>query len=245
MMPEHSRISVSTDMHRIDLSPVYVLHTRPYSNTSLIVDFFSQHFGRISAVARSARGPKSRYKGQLQLFTPMLASWSGHHELKMLGNIELNGLPIQLNQKSLFSGFYVNELLTRLLHRDDPHPHLFDQYHATLCSLEKSSDIAPILRVFEKKLLEELGYGLSFVFEAKTQTRLSPDCYYRYEHHQGFFQCDSRENMAFFGSDLISIAEEKWDTDTVLLTAKRLMRLALTHLLGNKPLNSREFFNHS
>jgi len=230
-------------MHRIDLTPVYVLHTRPYSNTSLIVEFFSQHYGRISAVARSARGPQSRYKGQLQLFTPMLASWSGHHELKMLGNIELNGLPHQLNQKPLFCGFYLNELLIRLLHRDDPHLNLFDYYAKSLCSLERNENISLILRLFEKKLLEELGYGLSLTQEAKTRLPIVAENFYRYEHHQGFLLCDSKAHSVFSGGDLIAIAQEKFDTDAILQIAKRLMRLALTHLLGNKPLNSREFFS--
>ncbi|OGT45574.1 MAG: DNA repair protein RecO [Gammaproteobacteria bacterium RIFCSPHIGHO2_12_FULL_38_11] len=230
-------------MHRIDLTPVYVLHTRPYSNTSLIVEFFSQHHGRISAVARSARGPQSRYKGQLQLFTPMLTSWSGHHELKTLGNIELSGLPHQLNQKYLFCGFYLNELIIRLLHKDDPHPGLFDRYSKSLCSLEKNEDIPPILRLFEKKLLEELGYALSLTQEAKTRLPIVADNFYRYEHHQGFLRCDEKDHFAFSGNDLLSIAQEKFDTDLTLQATKRLMRLALTHLLGSNPLNSRKFFS--
>ena len=229
-------------MHRIDLTPVYVLHTRPYSNTSLIVEFLSKDYGRVSAIARSARGPQSRYRGQLQLFTPMLASFSGRHELKMLGNVELSGLPLQLNQKPLFCGFYLNELLMRLLHRDDPHPNLFDHYHYSLCRLEKNENIAPILRLFEKKLLQELGYGFSFTHEARTHLPIVAENFYRYEHHQGFLNAPIEEHTVFSGIDLIAIAADKLDSEEILHTAKRLMRLALTHLLGNKPLSSRDLF---
>lgn len=231
-------------MHRIDLTPVYVLHTRPFRNTSLLVELFSEIRGRISVVARSARGPKSRYQGQLQLFTPMLASWSGHHELKMLGNMELNGMPLQLNNKPLFCGFYFNELLMRLLHKEDPHPKLFAFYHDALCRLERGDLITQVLRTFEKKLLEDLGYGLPLTREAKTQAVIQRDVYYRFVPNQGFFPCDSASNSHtyFLGADLMAIAAEQFDTESVAFSAKRLMRLALSGLLGNKPLNSRELF---
>lgn len=249
-------------MHRIDLTPIYVLHTRPYSNTSLIVEFFSKTYGRISAVARSARGPQSRYKGQCQLFTPMLAAWSGHHELKMLGNIELNGMPLQLNQKPLFCGFYFNELLMRLLHKEDPHPALFDIYHESLCRLEgsvsgsvsvsdqcekkmdNSNNLAAILRRFEKKLLAELGYDLPLIYEAKSHVPINPTARYRYEPQHGFVLTDDIYDnaMIFLGADLIAIAAEKFDDTSVALSAKKLMRSALQFLLGNKPINSRVLF---
>lgn len=239
-------------MHRIDLTPVYVLHTRPFRSTSLIVELFSKNYGRVAVVARSARGPQSRYHGQLQLFTPMLASWSGLHELKMLGTIELNGMPLQLNQNPLFCGFYFNELLMRLLHKEDPHPALFDLYHDCLCQLEKNvsgsgsgkKNIAVTLRRFEKKLLDDLGYGLPLTFDAKTREKIQANAYYQFIPNQGFFLCDSMQDSQtyFLGADLINIATEKFDAEPVLIAAKKLMRYSLAFLLGNKPLNSRELF---
>lgn len=231
-------------MHRIDLTPVYVLHTRPFRNTSLLVELFSKMHGRISVVARSARGPKSRYQGQLQLFTPILASWSGLHELKTLGHIELNGMPLQLNDKPLFCGFYINELLMRLLHKEDSHPQLFELYHDTLYRLERGELISKVLRTFEKKLLEDLGYGLPLTREAKTHALIQRDIYYQFVPNQGFYSCDfpAEGQNYFLGADLIAIAEEKFDTESVGFSAKKLMRLALSGLLGNKPLNSRELF---
>lgn len=231
-------------MHRIDFTPAYVLHTRPFRNTSLIVDFFSQVYGRVSAVARSARGPKSRYQGQLQLFTPLLISWSGRHELKTLGAIELTGMPLQLNQKPLFCGFYCNELLMRLLHKEDPHADLFGAYHDCLHQLENGSDnqLSIILRLFEKKLLASLGYGLSLTHESKTRTPIQPDGYYHFVPQQGFLIATDNTTTAFLGRELLLIAEEKLGNDAVMQSAKRLMRLALSGLLGDKPLHSREFF---
>ena len=229
---------------RLTLQPVFVLHSRPYSNTSLIVELFSKVYGRIAVVAKSARGPSSRFRGQLQLFTPILASWLGAHELKTLTQIELNGMPLQLNQKPLFCGFYLNELLMRLLYKEDPHPKLFDYYHDALNRLEKNNLIPATLRLFEKKLLDELGYGLPFTVEAKTRTKIQADLFYRFEHHHGFFLCSPSEpaHTLFLGNDLLAIAEEKFDTDSILQSAKRLFRSSLIYLLGNKPLNSRGLF---
>ena len=230
-------------MHRIDLTSVYVLHTRPFNNTSLIVELFSKNHGRISVVARSARGPQSRYQGKLQLFTPMLAAWSGRHELKYLGNIELHAMPIQLNQKPLFCGFYLNELLMRLLHKEDSHPLLFEHYHHALSCLGKKDDLSVVLRLFEKKLLDELGYALPLTYEAKTQLKIHAENYYRFEQNQGFFQCDATDDSnVFFGKDLLFIAAEQFENERTCLAAKRLMRMALQSILGSRPLNSRELF---
>src|ERR1700722_10385018 len=107
-------------MHRVNLEPCFVLHSRPYRNTSLIVELLTKHYGRIAAIARSARGPKSRFKGCLQSFVPLLISWSGRGELMYVSAVELQAMPYQLNGKALMSGFYLNELLVRLLlHQDD------------------------------------------------------------------------------------------------------------------------------
>lgn len=232
-------------MHRIDLTPVYVLHTRPFRNTSLLVELFSQVHGRIAVVARSARGPKSRYQGQLQLFTPIVASWFGQHELKTLTNIELNGMPLQLNQNPLFCAFYLNELLVRLLQKEDPHPNIFDLYHDSLCRLEKGDFIPVVLRLFEKKLLDDLGYGLPLTHEAKTNAIIDDAVNYHFVPHHGFFRCADNfvdEKMLFKGAHLRAIAAEKFEDESVLTVAKRLMRIALTALLGNAPLHSRLLF---
>lgn len=231
-------------MTNVELTKAFVLHTRPFRNTSLIVELFTKSHGRIAVVARSARGPKSRYQGQLQLFTPMLVSWFGQHELKTLTAAELNGMPLQLNQNPLFCGFYLNELLMRLLHKEDPHSRLFDLYHDTLCRLENNEAIPLVLRFFEKKLLDDLGYGLPLTWVAKSNAPIRDDQYYQFVPQQGFYLCE--ENAAnqaiFLGAELRAIAEDKLQEMNVLNAAKRLMRMALASVLGEKPLNSRLLF---
>lgn len=226
-------------MQRIDLTPVYVLHTRPFRNASLIAELFSETYGRISVVARSARGQKSRYQGQLQLFTPILASWFGHHELKTLAHIELQEMPHQLQHSALFSGFYLNELLVRALHKEDAHSALFAHYRQSLQRLENHHPIESILRLFEKKLLEELGFGLPLHYEAQKHVPLSADAFYDFIPSQGF--CVASQGL-FSGRDLLAIASENFKEISTLQTAKRLMRVALRPILGEKPLNSRELF---
>ena len=238
-------------MSHIVLTPTYILHTRPFRNTSLLIDFFSQRYGRISAIARSARGMTSRYQGKLQLFTPMLVSWFGQHELKSLGEIELSGMPLHLNHQPLFCAFYLNELLMRVLHREDPYPLLFQHYHDALKQLEKGNFITATLRLFEKRLLTVLGYG--FPFE-----KINSNDYYHFNNDRGFLKCASMTGRSshevrnscqsklrdtiFFGADLMSIAAENFHSETVLQSAKRLMRLALAPLLNDKPIHSRGFF---
>lgn len=220
---------------RVLLEPVFVLHHRPYQNSSLIVDFFSRQHGRVSAVARSARGPQSRYKGYLQLFTPLLASWSGRHELMNLNHLELQGLPHDLSGQSLLCAFYLNELLLRLLARDDPYPGIFADYQATLQSLERQENLAITLRRFEKRLLGHLGYGLDFQVNAEQNYRFLPE--------QGFLRCQRSDEVGesiFSGSSLLALQTETWENSADLAAAKRLMRLVLRLHLGNKPLKSRE-----
>lgn len=229
---------------RVFLEPVFVLHYRAYQNNSLIVDFFSRQHGRFSAVARSARGPKSRYKGYCQLFTPLLASWSGRHELMNLNHLELRGLPCQLSGQALLCAFYLNELLLRLLARDDPYPEIFADYQTALqglemtCqadSLQRELAVEVILRRFEKRLLDHLGYGLNFQVRAHE--------YYRWVPDQGFLHCGHSADLGesvFSGRSLLALQTEEWENPEDLAAAKRLMRLALRQHLGARPLKSRE-----
>lgn len=234
-------------MQRVDLTPVYVLHTRPFRNTSLIVDLFSEQYGRVTVVAKSARGPKSRYQGKLQPFTFMLASWLGSRELKSLGHIELNDAPLFLDDQALFCGFYLNELLIKLLEKEDPLPQLFSVYHKTLLALSENDKVEVALRLFEKRLLEILGYGIPFKEEARTGQLIQPSCYYRFVLEQGFCLIDHanvREDdpLVFQGAHLISIAQGAFADAASLLSAKRLFRAVLTSMLSHRSLNSRALF---
>jgi DNA repair protein RecO (recombination protein O) len=224
---------------RVLLEPVFVLHYRPYQNSSLILDCFSPQFGRVGVLARSARGPKSRFQGFLQSFAPLLASWSGRRELMSLNALELAGSPFQLTGQALFCGFYLNELLLRLLPKEDPYPQVFVDYQSALKDLEqKSENISVILRRFEKRLLHNLGYGLNL--EVQSQA------YYRWLPSDGLSRCEQNNHLdrnIFSGRSLLALQQEQWDNPEDLLAAKHLMRLVLKTHLGDKPLKSRELFS--
>lgn len=228
-------------MQRIELESAFVLHQRPYQNTSLLLELFSKEHGIIGAVARSARGPKSRFKGRLQLFTPLLASWYGRYELKTLTQAEWPRPPFMLENEALLCGFYLNELLMKLLHRDDPHPQIFSRYQETLEKLQSTSTMTPILRAFEKSLLLEIGYGLPLQYEAATHEPIVATEKYQYVPAQGFFRCDEERGMDIFsGECLMAVDQEDWCNVNILKDSKRLMRMAIAHLLGNKVIKSRE-----
>lgn len=228
---------------RVNLEPAFVLHRRPYRNTSLLVELFTRSHGRVAVVARSARGMKSRYKGVLQPFSPLLVAWLGRNELKTLGNIELCGASYALEGNALACGFYLNELLLRLLEREDPHPYLFELYQTSLAELQHLDQIEKTLRIFEKKLLQELGYGLPLNHEAESGNPIDPAANYQYIPEQGFIRrLASESNSLFSGLSLIALQDEALEDESTLKEIKLLMRVALTHHLGSKPLKSRDLF---
>ena len=227
---------------RVSLEPAFVLHTRPYSNTSLVVELFSQTHGRIPVLARSARGPKSRFAGRIQLFSPMLVSWAGKGELKSLSQLELNGMPYSIAGQALMCCFYLNEVLLRLLQREDPYPQLFLIYQSTLQQLADGADVLVTLRLFEKRLLERLGYGLALQNDAQSGAPIADNCFYQYLPQRGFVQieADLEGGSIFSGRSILALAAEKLQDGDVLRDAKRLLRMVLALHLGSKPLKSRE-----
>lgn len=227
------------------LQAAYILHTRPYRDTSLLIDAFTASQGRINLIAKGARGVrgrKSRFRGTLQAFVPLLLSWRGNTDLMNLINAEPNPIPLpHLTGKLLVCGLYLNELLIRLLYRYDPYPHLFQAYQTTLCSLSDNPAVA--LRLFEKKLLAELGYALYLNKDSLTNQTLLPYQSYQFIPSQGLVICLNKslpKQSIFSGASLLAMHHETWDTSTHLLDAKRLFRLALNYLLEGKTIRSRE-----
>lgn len=227
------------------LQAAYILHTRPYRDTSLLIDAFTESHGRISLIARGARGirgKKSRFRGILQAFIPLLLSWHGKTDLMNLLYAEPDNVHLShLTGKLLVCGLYLNELLIRLLYRYDPHPQLFQAYQITLSTLPNNPNIA--LRLFEKKLLAELGYALYLHQESLTQQALLPDQSYQFIPSQGLVVCFNKsiqKQLIFSGRSLLAMHHEQWDTPAHLLDAKRLFRLALNYLLEGKTIRSRE-----
>ena len=229
---------------RIQLQSAYVLHTRPYRDTSLLVEIFSHDFGRVGLVARGVRTNKSRYASLLQAFTPLLISWSGQGELPTLSGVEAAGVAPQIKGDLLLSGFYLNELLMRLLQRGDAHPQLFETYITSLASLAEQQEQEPILRQFEHRLLQEIGYGLILDHDVMSGESIEPEARYQYLPDRGPVSATEQDEDGIIvgGQTLLAIAQDDYSQSQVRQEAKRLMRAALAVHLGDRPLKSRELF---
>lgn len=233
--------------HKLSLEPSYILHSRPYRDNSLLVDIFSREHGRIGAVAKGAKQAKSKFNGLLQPFSLLLLSWSGKGELMTLTDAELQQAALKLKGQQLISGFYVNELLTRLLQRHDPHQTLFDVYHETLCMLEKGEHEELVLRRFETQLLQEIGYGLILDHDVETGEVIQSEASYCYHLERGPVKTSGSSNLqgiVISGQTLLAIRDETLEDVTHLKQAKQLMRAIIAHQLGDKPLRSRELAMH-
>ncbi len=230
-------------MHTL-LEPGFILHHRPYRETSVLLDVFSEKHGRISLIARGVRTSRSRQRPLLQLFIPLLLSWFGRGELLMMKDVDNHGAAITLRGDCLLSGLYLNELLMRVLQKNDPHPLLFAMYHQTLLELQGPTLHQKVLRLFEKKCLEELGYGLSFCDHMNGEA-LRPDQLYYFFPEKGFVAQDAlmkNKNSAFQGKSLLAFHEGRLDDEVSCRDAKRLMRLAISALLGLQSFHSRQLF---
>lgn len=207
---------------RIDLEPAYLLAQRPYRETSELVEAFSREHGRIGLIARSVRGPKSKLRGVLAPFQPLLLSWTEAGELGTVAGAEAAGAAIAFHGERIFHGWYVNELLLKLLHRHDPHPELHDDYAATLARLAGDElEAEAALRVFEKRLLEHLGYGLPLDAEFEAGR------WYQLDAAPGFIETREAEPGACSGASLIALRDEQLVGRRALADARRLLRRAL------------------
>lgn len=226
---------------RINLQPAFILHQRAYRETSVLLDVLTIEYGRISLIARGVRSRRSLLRALLQPFIPLFVSFQGKTELMQLISAEPNGAAFRLQGHCLLSGFYLNELVCRLLQKGDPHPRLFDVYRCTLMALQGDMLNQSVLRLFEKKLLDELGYGVSLNIDFVTGNAILLDKYYQYYPEQGFTQSEQHTG-AFLGKHLIAFEQEELFNNDVLRAAKRLMRIVLGSILGELPLHSRKLF---
>ncbi len=214
---------------RVSLQPAWLLVSRPYGDSSLLLEAFTQDHGRVGLVAKGARNPKSRQRGVLQVFAPLLLSWIGRSDLATLTAAEAQGPPLFLAGERVFYGWYINELLSHLLHRHDPHAPLFALYAALMPALAASeAEALAALRLFEKHLLAEVGYGLQL------PSWLQPDARYRYDWDQG----PQPDLNGYAGSSLIALRDGRFETPTELSDARRLLQAALRRQLGGRELET-------
>jgi DNA repair protein RecO (recombination protein O) len=232
-----------SSISRQDNQPVYVLHTYPFKETSLVVELFTRDFGRVSAVAKGARRPRSAMRGMLQSFQPLLGAWSGKLELKTLHSLEWYAGLLMLQGEALMCGFYLNELLLRLLPREDAHEALFDEYTQTLkLLLLAPDDSANILRRFELLLLQSLGYAVPLTHNIRDEA-VTAEAQYYYLPEVGPVSSkhDYQENgVQLSGKTLLDMAQDDYADLQTQQQSKQLMRLLLAHYLGDKPLHTRQ-----
>ncbi|MBE3654453.1 DNA repair protein RecO [Vibrio navarrensis] len=224
------------------LQRCFILHRRPYSESSLILDVFSEEYGRLAILSKGARSKRSNLKGALQPFTPLLLKWSGKGSMKTLRQAEPISLGLPLSGITLYSAMYVNELLGRVLAAEVAMPGLFHDYLFALTELAQNDNPEPALRRFELALLSAMGYGVDFLHCAGSGEPVDPDMTYRYREQKGFIASVRMDNLTFYGNELIAISERRFVTREQLKAAKRFTRMALKPYLGGKPLKSRELF---
>lgn len=234
------------ERQRVDGEPAFLLHAHPYSETSLLIEVFTGNHGRLALVAKGARRPRSALRGTLIGFQPLTIGWFGGGEVKTLAKAEwAGGLPLPQGS-SLMVGYYLNELLLKLLPRDDAHPMVFGVYRETLAVLatRPAEQAGPALRRFEKTLLKELGYGLSLTHEAGGGAPIAPQGRYDYVLDRGAVPSAGSEGCGqeVLGQTLLDMAADRYIDPRTAVESRNLMRRLFNHYLSGQTLQSRRIF---
>ncbi|MBN1378088.1 MAG: DNA repair protein RecO [Gammaproteobacteria bacterium] len=224
---------------RVELQPAYIIHRRPYRNTSWLLEVLTREYGLIALVAKGARRPGNAWRFLLEPFNSLLISFSGRNELMTLTSVEPGEYRTQFVGDKIYAGMYMNELLLRLLHRNDPHEELFSTYMIALNELDSAADsIEPPLRRFELCLLREVGYGIQL------DHALDANVTYFYDVEKGPIEVSGPTNQQplIHGRCLLALAQNDFSNAELFVEMKYLLRHVLNHYLSGKPLKSRELF---
>lgn len=231
-----------------ELEKAFVLHTRPFKETSLIVELFTQNFGRISVVAKGAKRPKSKFNYLMQPFLPLLVMWQGNGSLYTLVKAEQEEIAFTFLGKQLLSGLYINELLMKLLAVGDPHSNIFKDYSYTLKELTKEKPLAVTLRYFEANLLKFLGYELQLEYDISNNERIKPDLNYVFIVDKGPIELTNYVNRyqnaigIYKGSSLIALRENNITSREEIINTKKFMQNVIHYYLDGKKLKVKEIF---
>jgi DNA repair protein RecO (recombination protein O) len=225
---------------RAEHEPGFVLHSYPYKETSLIVEAFSRRFGRVALLARGARRPRSMLRGVLLAFHPLRISWSASAEMGTLISAEWGGGRAALSGTGLMCGFYLNELLLRLLPREDPHEALYDAYGGALARLAAGDPLEAVLRSFERRMLAELGYAPLLDRNAANGAPIEPAKRYAYEAERGPVETGrANGETVISGRTLLDMAADNYEDSRTREEARRLMRVLIGERLGGQVLHTR------
>ncbi len=235
-----------TLINKIYLEPAFVLHSRPYQETSLIIDFFTKSYGRLNAIAKGAKRPKSPLRSVLTPACKLAVSMTGKSELKNLSSVEIVDHFHLSDGISLNSIIYINELISKATEKEDPHENIFLEYEILLRNLNASKGSEQLekhLRNFELNLLQEMGYGIDLTREAESNIRIDSDKRYRFDPDKGFSSINENDltQISFLGQDILDFSQGQFEKKATRDASKIIMRLALDYHLGNKTLNIRKY----
>ncbi len=231
---------------RLDAEPSFVLHERPYRETSALLEVLTRDQGRIGVVVRGLRASKPRFqRGSLRPFQCLALDLRLSGELAQLVAVETLGRPLHLQGDALRSGLYVNELLARMIERHDPHPEVFQRYAQLLTEIDHADGLAWNLRRFERDLLAMLGFGLQLGQEVDSGAELDPEADYQYHPEQGPRRCAYMRPLASMrllpscrGAALIALDQDQMPLSADLSTLRLLMRSVIRHHLGGRELDA-------
>ncbi len=226
--------------NHILLQSAFVLHSRAYLNSSLIIKMLTRDHGVVGLVAKGVRRPKSKLKGMLQPFCPITINYINKSTLGTLIDAEQSEYSCKMPSEKLVYSMYLNELLIKLLHEHDSHSKLYENYKQTISDLKKDICVESLLRKFEIKLLNELGYGIDFCKEAVTGNAISPEQLYSFNVDVGFeIIKDGYATRSFIGKNILAISNFDFDNSDILLDAKVILRGCIANKLGHHQLKSR------
>ncbi|MCC5856420.1 MAG: DNA repair protein RecO [Idiomarina sp.] len=227
------------------MTPAFILHRWPYQEHSALLEVFTREHGKIRLLAKGVQSAKSRWRGILTPFVLLDAEWRGRGELCTLTHADLQET-FELKQRFLYSGFYLNELLQRILPDQFSAPELFDDYRDTLDLLQQGVSLEPVLRRFEWQLLERLDLGFSWAEDARDGSPISADERYEFYPEHGFMATMNPQNAALTlpGETVLALGAFQLDNPELLKWYKLVMRAALQPHLGSKPLRSRDLFSN-
>jgi DNA repair protein RecO (recombination protein O) len=228
----------------VECHNAFILHRRPYGETSQLVDLFCQDIGKVSLIFKGGRSSTRMKRGMAQPFTLLLAYYFGRGNLKTVKSLEAQTQVVPLHGQRLYIAMYINELLYRLLQAETACDGLFECYQRTLISIARDDDPQKALRLFELTLLETLGYGVNFEHDVYSDEAFEAGFQYQYQQQLGFFakQAICKPELVYDGQDIINLSQRNLESADTLKMAKRFCRQALANLLGDKPLHSRTLF---
>ncbi|SKB61096.1 MULTISPECIES: DNA repair protein RecO [Luteibacter] len=224
---------------RVEQQPAFVLHARPYRETSLLVECLTRDHGRIGVVARGVRNERARLqRAQLEPFQRLAFDLIMKGELATLRTAEPSGVAQRLTGDAGMAGLYLNELVVRLTGRQDPNPDLFDHYERTLRRMAVGEPLAWTLRRFERDMLEALGYALPLDIDAIDGEPLDPLLTYFYDPESGVLPGRAGDARGIRGADLLALAADQAPDTAGLASLRRMMRQIISFHLGGGELKA-------